>query len=924
MDGRTPGAAPADTAANRQAAQERRLVRLLTALAFCGGLGVVLLFAGSRALFLSYFGQGELPLLYMGGAAGAMAAGYVASRLEPVLPRRLFFPGLLALSGILLLGVRVWLALGGEEWPVLVAALWFEGCFVLVSLGVWGLAGELLDLQQAKRLFGAIGAGEYAAAAAGGVAGVALASVSSAADVFTVAGVSHVAGAFIAAMAVRANSQTNRSSRPASKKPEPFSSSRAFRDRYAVLLHVLWGVGIAALVLADAALNVQAARYFGDSASLTRFFSVMCLVLALSVMGVRALASGRLLQRFGPANVQLFLPLALAPAALAVVAAGVAEAGTVVLFWLAAVLRYVDYTVRYGAHRPAFLALYQPVPSHLRLRVQASVEGLADPLFTVLAGLSLLLIQNMFSLGAPAMAGVLLFVLAVWTSLSLLLRKRYAAAVDEVLSRRGLGAADMEFLDERAQNILARRLESDDPNEVILSADIFETRLPESMETVVMTNLYHSSEDVVLDALERTERLALPMAAEMALDLAQFSDSSRVQAAALKAYAAAFHADALEVLLQRQDAEEPLVRRAAAASLVRYGGIEGVLAGGRYILDMAGSEKARERKEAAVLLQAVANPAFYRPLLPLLADPDRSVRRAALQAAASLGASRLAGPCLEAGNAQGLAGRAASALAAVCREQPEKLLELCNAPERTTQERRCLAMAAGRLDGAAAVETLARLVLDKHPTVRREALHGLRGREAEAKYSREEVRALLTAEAMETCWQLGAAARLQDMAPQTSALLHEEAEQSIRRSLGVLCLLRPAAARGLEGLARHNRSERAFALEAVEARLDRELLALALALAEPMEPEERLRALEQTVCRRDAPSSAKTVIQNVILPRDYFVCELTSSMALYELAKADAALAAELVCNVLESSNSLGEVRETAASLTAVWNAGNG
>ncbi len=78
--------------------------------------------------------------------------------------------GSMALDFLVLLGMWAGFTFAMPGPMAWVGMIWFEVEFVLCSLWLWGMATQLMDLRQGKRLFGYISAGEPLAIILGGLA----------------------------------------------------------------------------------------------------------------------------------------------------------------------------------------------------------------------------------------------------------------------------------------------------------------------------------------------------------------------------------------------------------------------------------------------------------------------------------------------------------------------------------------------------------------------------------------------------------------------------------------------------------------------------------------------------------------------------------------------------------------------------------
>jgi AAA family ATP:ADP antiporter len=105
-------------------------------------------------------------------------------------------------------------------------------------------------------------------------------------------------------------------------------------------------------------------------------------------------------------------------------------------------------------------------------------------------------------------------------------------------------------------------------------------------------------------------------------------------------------------------------RRGALIGLLRYGGIDGVLAAGQAYNQLFVSPAAADRILAAQVLEQVGVSQFYQPALTLLYDSDSLVQRAALRAAGRIKRPRLWPAVIAACNSPQTARVAVSALVA--------------------------------------------------------------------------------------------------------------------------------------------------------------------------------------------------------------------------------------------------------------------
>jgi len=112
----------------------------------------------SSTLFLHTFNASVLPYTYICMAIVAPLIGYLNTRLEKRIPFAQLHLYNIVGYFMILGSLRLAMSLTNAGWPVFIYFMWSEIGWILLNLMLWGLAGRLLTVRQAKRLFGLIGA----------------------------------------------------------------------------------------------------------------------------------------------------------------------------------------------------------------------------------------------------------------------------------------------------------------------------------------------------------------------------------------------------------------------------------------------------------------------------------------------------------------------------------------------------------------------------------------------------------------------------------------------------------------------------------------------------------------------------------------------------------------------------------------------
>lgn len=444
----------------RWCAETQLTLRLVLFAFLIAGVPRVYTQTAAHGLFIDAHGAAALPWAYLAQALCVPAAGalYIAATRRFRL--RTLLVAALASQVVMLLLLRAGLALG---WPLMALAciVYFEIEFVLSSLLLWGLAGQLMTLRQGKRRFGVISAGEPVAVIVCGLAAPALLRWLAPADLLLLSAAAAALGIVLVLSILRRHlpigesADTAKSVAAASfdtalvdRRPAiTATTAHGWHGRYLVCMVVLVAVGQLGYFLVDNAFYLEASRRHADAESLTSFLALISAAVGAVSLICGALVAPWLLRRFGVRGGLLTLPLLLLAGSLATVSASAFGGAMELLFVLVVGNKVIDQSLRYTVDKTTFVTLLQPLPARQRLRVQAGLESIVEPLSGGLAAALLFAMLHAFGFGVVAITGVILAVACVWAALVAVQYRGYLGALRAALSgpstrlRAGRGGA---------------------------------------------------------------------------------------------------------------------------------------------------------------------------------------------------------------------------------------------------------------------------------------------------------------------------------------------------------------------------------------------------------------------------------------------------------------------------------------------------
>jgi hypothetical protein len=537
--------------------------------------------------------------------------GYVAVLAFSRLERRAAFSTalLVDLVFVLALTASFWAGfrVSDNRWVSFALFAWMGPVSTLIDLEFWGLAGRLFDLQQSKRLFGLIGAGEALASIAGFFVVPFL---------FTLAGDPSVmlllaAGTLVACIAVllmisKRFSDRLRDAAPAAR-PAGDERAAVFRaDRYFVWISLVTTAFILMMYSVDFAFLANVREVFGSREAIGGFVGIFYGLAKIAELLSKLFFSGWLLRHFGVIAGLRVMPIAVLMCALPAAIVGMlAGTGVVAFFLLIAAAKFLVFVLRKSVVEPSSRVLYQPLPSEQRFATQTRVDGLVKQVAVGVAGGLLVLVSLLGSSGLVVVAALLLLIGGGWLAVTRPLFHEYRGKLLTILAslpKRALLASPAEIIRERLGRSPAA--------EVGYALNVLHSIEPRLMGQLVVELLESERADVRREAVEAIARARL--------------------------------LDAVDAVARRAREEAvPEVRRAAQEATRALADLRLDEMTAATLAQLVASADPRQRLLAALAFGRRPQEAPTDLLGDLLWDDDRDVRRAAVAVAGRSGDEQL-------------------------------------------------------------------------------------------------------------------------------------------------------------------------------------------------------------------------------------------------------------------------------------------
>ncbi|MCP4500318.1 MAG: MFS transporter [Deltaproteobacteria bacterium] len=813
------------------------------------------------SLFLSAFSRSDLAWMYVTVAVAVPVPAYIYARYADKFRRDRIIQFTLTVFGAALL-LAHFLIQSDEPWVFVVLYNFVEvlGAFLMIQF--WTFAGDIFPSRAAKRLFPVIGGGGVIAGMLSGVSVGALAKVIGTHNLL----LPQILLLLFCFIIVRKLGRTHKSTlqeaivgrgtKKSGKKAFGLKGEvqEVFRSKH---LKIIAGMTVATFFtvpLVDYTFKVLVKDHFTFNGALvvdelTAFMGLFYTLTGMVAAVVQFGFASRILERFGVVTSLLVLPVSLCIGSVAMIAA---TAGSLMAFVVGVATKGAENSFRYSINDATVQVIYTPVPGHVRGRAKTFIDGILKPWAGGVAGGAIVLMTGPLALPVKQLSYVAAVLTLVWLSLVLAIGREYVAQLLTTLRQRRLyfSEDDLSITDEATVEILRRTLKAEDAAEVRNAAELATRVNNHDLTADIVELLERDEKDLRVRALELLGSRGSMRYSEQVQNC--FSDDApEVVAAAIRAFCAIVGEPALRIVARFLESDKAEVRGAAVASLIKHGGLEGILVSAEHLKTMQASPDDDLRLAGAHVFFEIGVRNFYQPVLSLMRDKSPKVQRAAVNAAGAMQSPELIPALVYKLGKRETARVAALALIQYGEAVVVTLGKVLSHTPEDVNIRRQIPRILERIGSARCLETLMTCLEIEDPEVRREAARSaarLRSR-LDAPVDEEAVTRIISAEIQGTYQLLSALDDLGSTAGNEGPdLLRDALDERVSRSLdrvfrllGIIYPLKPIDLI-FSNLNSSTKSTRSNAVEVLDNLLDKDIKRALLPLIDDMP---RARVLER-------------------------------------------------------------------------------
>ncbi len=609
------------------------LVQKLFLLQFFQGAGIAFFFTASFSRFLEHFPVSDLAYVFIISAFLLWAAGFIYGKLE----HHLSSSRLCIIITVVLAASMIFFRAGAEyisdDWFFFVMLAWFNVLYLLNNLMFWGMASQLYDVRQSKRLFGVISAGDIPAKFIGYSVALLIVSFTGTANLL-LAGFGCILLSFPFLKKVLQAEKSAKGHHTASTKHGPGLHTIVKDYTVNILIRrvaILSLIVSACIILINYGFYSEVKHAYKDDVEFARFIAFFLAIARLIALLIKILVTSRLLYWLGNRAALIITPVLLSILIAALLLTDVItynSKNVLYIFGFAAIA--VD-VLRSAINSPVLLTMMQPLSTLERLRAHNIVKGIMDPFAYLFSGIFLLVFLKWGIYNLQTLSYVLLGLAIAWIIGIFRVHQQYLKTLIKTISSRFFTQEEFNLYDPAAREMIEEKINTGTELEVLYILRMLSSRRGAESNRLIIHALHHPSVKVVSEALRIVSELHIKEAESWLSSIIEKHPADIIRSQAIKVLAEiAFH-DSIIVPLMYSD--DKLIRNSSLISVLNHSRVtQHIQEAEKKIKDLLASENADEKKEALVMLCETSNGDFDNELGQLLNQTNQSLQLTTIRA----------------------------------------------------------------------------------------------------------------------------------------------------------------------------------------------------------------------------------------------------------------------------------------------------
>jgi ATP:ADP antiporter, AAA family len=457
------------------------MVKRLFLLQFFQGAGIALFFTSALSQFLKRFPISELAYVFILSAFLLWITGYVCNRLE----HRLSVKRLSIILTLIIAGSMLFFWAGQfvitQNWFYYLMLAWFNVLYLINNLEFWGMAAQLYDVRQSKRLFGIISSGDIPAKFLGYTFALLLVPYIGAQNLLLTGFLGVIVSLLFINKVFQSTEWKGFQHHTHKIKQHHTVSAKALwknliSNRLIFDTAVLSMIAFTGFVLVEYAFYAEikeSKNYKTDEAFAT--FTAMFMGCARLFAWILKLGlTSRLVSSVGNRNALLITPIALLSFNISILLIYENDAkSNLILYVFGAAAILVD-ALRASINSPVLLTILQPLSTPERLRAHNIVKGVMDPFAYLAVGFLLFELYNWHVYKLALLSWILIAVSVLWIIYVIRVHKQYIKTLIQTISSRYFQTDDVQLTGKATIEKIATKIETGTELEVLYLLKLLE------------------------------------------------------------------------------------------------------------------------------------------------------------------------------------------------------------------------------------------------------------------------------------------------------------------------------------------------------------------------------------------------------------------------------------------------------------------
>ncbi len=451
---------------------EEKLAGLSALYALFIGLSQVWLKTIPVSLFLTHFNATTLPYAYIASAILLVAFGIIYGALEKKVSVTQLLYIFIIFPAAFFFIFWFFLQTSPSHGLYLILFIFSAAGFDIFDLELWGMLNRLFTLDQAKRMFGAIGLCQTLAGITGNLLIPFLLVFIGADNV--ILGISICVSCATLLLSVIFRTFPNRFHNPAPKHHlEENKKVKWINNSYLInnMLFAMFSLFVYTIV--DITFYNVNKKVFPTEIQLASFLGIFFATINSFDLLCRGVIAPLVINKLGVRVGLLIRSLAVGGVALTLLFLTPFNIKLHTIFLLVALMKLFDEGIANSILRQSVLILYQPLLPRLRSWLQSKVELLIIPLSTISASLIFILIQYYFSLDLVYITLLILILVAATLWVTFSLQKGFIDNLKLAITKQFF-LFKSQILDKNSQKFILEKLMGGKPDEVVYCLDLLE------------------------------------------------------------------------------------------------------------------------------------------------------------------------------------------------------------------------------------------------------------------------------------------------------------------------------------------------------------------------------------------------------------------------------------------------------------------